>query len=346
MNSQRKDKPLWLKSITVMLIAVLCFLAILCGNAKSAMADETTTEDETVPVYCLYNRITSEHLFTRDVLEYNDWAEKYYTKKDYWEPEGIAWYANYDGMTNFVYRLYNPALGAQGKTSHYYTNDHDEIDNLRNNYGWEVEDTSKGFCAGGNVAVYTCYNENLGSAHHYTTDKTEWSGLSKHQWALEKSKNGSNGVFQVAKAGTKCSSTTDKTSNTGKSILHTWSSTKTNGKYVCSTCGVKSSINYLACTSHKWVAQYKTEQVAKYRSEEYNVCNWCRQEIPNYSGGAAEHAKAHALAGEYTGGHHTEVRQILDHYETEQVLDHYECSKCHIKGNWNENATKIVPLTD
>ena len=149
------------------------------------------------PVYRLYNKITSEHLFTTSKVEYDNYVALCKANKDFWIGEGIDWFApTATSGTKLVHRLYNPSLGAMGRSSHYYTADTTEISKLTKSYGWKDDGTSYQFRSGGNAAIYTCYNELLGSAHHYTANKSEWEGLAKYGWDLEKSKNGSKGVFQ------------------------------------------------------------------------------------------------------------------------------------------------------
>ena len=149
------------------------------------------------PVYRLYNMITSEHLFSTNKAEYDNWVVIGKNNKDFWIGEGIAWFAPTTTTgTKTVSRLYNAALGAMGRSSHYYTSDTKEIKSLTSKYGWKNEGSTYGFQSGGDVPIYTCYNEALGSAHHYTSSKTEWEGLKQHGWDLEKSKNGGTGVFQ------------------------------------------------------------------------------------------------------------------------------------------------------
>ena len=157
----------------------------------------TVEFEELVPVYRLYNMISSEHLFTTDKAEYDSWVAKSKTNSDYWIGEGINWFAlaNSDSQ---VTRLYNPALGAMGSTSHYYTSDAAEIQELTTKHGWQNEaNQGKTFGSGGTIPIWTCYNEGLGSAHHYTSSKSEWQGLKAHGWDLETTKNGSTGVFSA-----------------------------------------------------------------------------------------------------------------------------------------------------
>ena len=159
--------------------------------------------EEVTPVYRLYNMITSEHLFTSNKTEYDNWVAKCKKDQDFWIGEGIDWFApsSYDkSTTKEVYRLYNAGLGAMGRSSHYYSSNLTEIAKLKK-MGWKVE-SGQGYnnCfflsqQSSGVPIYTCYNEALGSAHHYTSNKSEWSGLSKHGWDLEKTKNGTTGVF-------------------------------------------------------------------------------------------------------------------------------------------------------
>lgn len=361
-------KELFVIALATFLLATLALVATptsayacedgTCGEDTSLTATTTDGTDGLVPVYCLYNRITSEHLFTTDKTEYNNWAEKYYfymyntSKKDYWEPEGIAWYANTSGT--FVYRLYNPNLGAIGHTSHYYTSDTTEIKELTSKHGWVQEDQSKGFYAGGDVAVYTCYNELLGSAHHYTTDKTEYSGLSKHGWNLENDKNGTVGVFKVAKAGTKCTSSKDVFSTTGTSVSHDWkkSSLEKNGQtyavWQCQTCGVISYTAYVPATTkyqHNWqsysektlVKDSYTYQREVTRIEEQMWCNNCGytmkgntdEDYADFNKHMDYELLSGAKYGWSSGG-----RAVFDHYETITVPAQYsyksgqKCTKC------------------
>ena len=148
-----------------------------------------------VPVYRLYNSVTSEHLFTTDKTEYDNWVLKSKNNEDFWIGEGIDWFAPTTGEK--VYRLYNPNLGLMGRSSHYYTSDATEVATLTSKYGWKKESESYGFMSGGDTPIFTCYNELLGSAHHYTSNETEWRGLAKNGWDIELSKNGKSGVFSA-----------------------------------------------------------------------------------------------------------------------------------------------------
>ncbi len=152
--------------------------------------------EECVPVYRLYNMITSEHLFTTQKNEYDSWVATSKIDGDAWVGEGVAWLSKTGGTP--VYRLYNAALGAQGQNSHYYTLDANEIKTLTTTHGWVQESLSLSgevFQSGGDSAIYTCYNQALRSAHHYTSSKTEWEGLAAHGWDLESAKNNSGTGF-------------------------------------------------------------------------------------------------------------------------------------------------------
>lgn len=154
-----------------------------------------------VPVYRMYNMITSEHLFTKNKTEYDGWVKKCEQDLDNWIGEGIDWLAPYkSSSTKTVTRLYNAGLGSMFRSSHYYTSDANEIASLKKNYGWVEDGEAYNFESGGSTAVFTCYNELLGSAHHYTSSETEWKSLKAHGWDLEESKSIKNGktvgVFQ------------------------------------------------------------------------------------------------------------------------------------------------------
>jgi uncharacterized repeat protein (TIGR02543 family) len=168
-------------------------------NNVTLDTDITVTWQRVKPVFRLYNMITSEHLFTTNKAEYDNFVELGKTDSEYWIGEGIGWLAPYEGET--VKRLYNPALGAMTRTSHYYSSDEEEIARLTSpEYGWQIDDSENWLTSGGDVAVWTCYNEDLGSAHHYTSSRTEWEGLASQGWDLEKSKNGESGAFQAVLA--------------------------------------------------------------------------------------------------------------------------------------------------
>ena len=154
---------------------------------------------EYVPVYRLYNQITSEHLFTTNKTEYDNFVKLCAEGKDVWIGEGIDWFAEVTPQTadaNTIRRFYNAGLGALGHSSHYYSNNEAEIATLLQN-GWVDDGADNYIQSGGNEAIWTCYNEALRSAHHYTSSKTEWEGLEIHGWALEKDKNGTTGVFKA-----------------------------------------------------------------------------------------------------------------------------------------------------
>ncbi len=159
---------------------------------------------EVAPVYRMYNMITSEHLFTTDKKEYDDWVAIGKKNKDYWLGEGVDWfspvsYVN-DTKTPKVYRLYNPGLGAMTRMSHYYTSSKTEMEDLCKNWGWkkETQFSGKDGCVflsddtGSGVPIFTAYSEALRSSHHYTSSSKEWKGLDAG-WDKERSKNVKNG---------------------------------------------------------------------------------------------------------------------------------------------------------
>ncbi len=151
----------------------------------SAVADlsglDFTFVDENkdvVPVYRLYNKKTSEHLYTINYGEFRDLPK--ITKGD-WVQEGIAWYAPKKSKTP-VYRLYNKKSG-----DHHYTTSKQEADTLVKRHGWTLETTAFYSDDARRVPLYRLYNGRLQRGqHHYTADSNERSVLSsKHGWKYE-----------------------------------------------------------------------------------------------------------------------------------------------------------------
>ena len=147
----------------------------------------TVNFERVTPVYRLYNKITSEHLFTTNKAEYDNFGTLLEQGSDYWIGEGIDWLAPKSG--NYVKRLYNAGLGAQLRSSHYYTSDATEIQDLVANQGWVEDSQENWFMSGGTTPIYTAYSEALGSSHHYTSSWNEWRGLDGG-WDKEEAKNG------------------------------------------------------------------------------------------------------------------------------------------------------------
>ena len=125
--------------------------------------------EEIVPVYRLYNKKTSEHLYTINYGEFRDLPE--ITKGD-WAQEGIAWYAPKKSNTP-VYRLYNKKSG-----DHHYTTDRGEADALCASFGWTLETTAFYSDDAKRVPLYRLYNGRLQRGqHHYTADANERDAL-------------------------------------------------------------------------------------------------------------------------------------------------------------------------
>jgi hypothetical protein len=145
---------------------------------------------EVAPVYRMYNSITSEHLFSTNKTEYDNFVKSAEAGQDYWLGEGIDWFTSVGQTDATVYRLYNSALGAQGRSSHYYTSDEAEVSKLTAaSAGWVLDDEVNYFKSAGDASIYTAYSEDLGSAHLYTSSYDEWSSLDLG-WDKETSKNG------------------------------------------------------------------------------------------------------------------------------------------------------------
>ncbi len=133
--------------------------AYFCKNHEISLGKLTLDTEITVtymrvsPVYRLYNMITSEHLFTTNKAEYDDFVEQGYINADAWIGEGVNWLAPITSTTKIT-RLYNAALGAMARSSHYYTKNESEIASLTKN-GWVAEDAINLYSAG-DVSIWTC----------------------------------------------------------------------------------------------------------------------------------------------------------------------------------------------
>lgn len=141
-------------------------------NPSSDLGTVVDYSVQGVPMYRLYNRVTSEHFYTasayeRDVLSRGDWNY-----------EGVGWTAPRSGSP--VYRLYNPGLG-----DHHYTPDYGEAYTLIAYNGWNYEGI--GWYSGGTVPLYRQYNPGLRvGQHHYMTNKYERDQNAKyHGWRNE-----------------------------------------------------------------------------------------------------------------------------------------------------------------
>lgn len=131
----------------------------------------------TVSVYRLFNRRTSEHLYTTSRSEYESLPRK--THGD-WVWEGVAWVAPKKSSTP-VYRLYNKGLG-----DHHYTTSKGERDALTRK-GWRYEGVAFYSDDSHRVPLYRLYNGRLKAGqHHYTTSKGERDSLVKKSgWRSE-----------------------------------------------------------------------------------------------------------------------------------------------------------------
>ena len=76
----------------------------------------TSYEPGAVPVYRFWNETTLDHFYTADSKEKNDVQNNYYTGKDDYVYEGIAFYVS--GYGTPVYRFFDPIC-----FNHFYTND-------------------------------------------------------------------------------------------------------------------------------------------------------------------------------------------------------------------------------
>lgn len=87
------------------------------GTAGTVM---TSYEPNAIPVYRFWNETTRDHFYTADKDEKEQVESNYYSGKDDYVYEGIAFYASgFAGVP--VYRFFDPV-----NFNHYYTNDFEE----------------------------------------------------------------------------------------------------------------------------------------------------------------------------------------------------------------------------
>ncbi|MBR5950887.1 MAG: hypothetical protein IKZ87_05570, partial [Actinomycetaceae bacterium] len=126
-------------------------------------------------IYRLYNIISGEHLYTKDVHEVSVLTQKC------WVNEGIGWVAPSWSQIP-VYRVYNPASG-----EHHYTLDTHEVEVLATKHGWKNEGIAWYSSQAKEVPIYRQYNQFLRiGQHHYTADRHEYDVLARdHGWVKE-----------------------------------------------------------------------------------------------------------------------------------------------------------------
>ena len=162
-----------LRPVFLVALALFALLSALANSPALALADA-----DGVPVYRLYNKKTSEHLYTINYGEFRDLPK--ITKGD-WVQEGIAWRAPKSSKTP-VYRLYNKKSG-----DHHYTISKQEANTLVKRHGWTLETTAFYSDDAKGVPLYRLYNGRLRRGqHHYTAAAQERNALtSKYGWVAE-----------------------------------------------------------------------------------------------------------------------------------------------------------------
>ena len=159
-----------LSKATGMLVALALALGLLCA-AQAVTTEEAYAAADTTPMYRLYNKWSTEHLFTSGKAEYDNLVKKG------WTGEGVAWLAPTSGDP--VYRLYNKWSG-----DHHYTTSKKEYDKCVRD-GWKGEGTA--FYSGGNRPIYRLFNPYVKSFfHHYTAGAAEQKNCIKAGWKDEK----------------------------------------------------------------------------------------------------------------------------------------------------------------
>lgn len=126
----------------------------------------------TTPVFRLYNENTGEHFYTINV------TETMQLKDIGWLYEGVAWYSPESGIP--VYRLYN-----SNGSEHFYTTDVSERNSLVS-VGWKYEGVSFYTDSSCNTDIYRLYNPNaISNNHFFTADVVERDDLISAGWIYE-----------------------------------------------------------------------------------------------------------------------------------------------------------------
>lgn len=135
---------------------------------------QSTSGNELVMMYRLYNPYSHEHLFTIDSLEKDKLASIG------WSFEGSVGKVGTHGEKGGVYRLYNKTSG-----EHHYTMDEDEVAHCVK-AGWINEGVKFFSVDEGELAMYSMYNPyEKEFYHHYTSDAGEMAKMVHDGWRKE-----------------------------------------------------------------------------------------------------------------------------------------------------------------
>ena len=152
------------------------------ADSDPACVEATIGEAGRVPIYRMYNTVSSEHLYTTSEAEYASCGKGAY--KD-WRAEGVEWLAPAKGQEGArpVRRLYNKGLG-----DHHYAAE-GEAKLLVEKHGW-VDEGVAFYTMDEGVAplgLHRLYNPGLTRGqHHYTASDGEAKALvSQHGWVDE-----------------------------------------------------------------------------------------------------------------------------------------------------------------
>ncbi len=129
--------------------------------------------NNTVPIYRLYNNQTGEHLYTPAAEEVSALVN------GGWTNEGVGWNAPRGGKP--IYRLYNPALA-----DHLYTSDDNEVRELTTSRGWIADFGGDPifYSTDSGTPIYRLYN-GQSQRHLLTRDAHEYSELPSRGWTPE-----------------------------------------------------------------------------------------------------------------------------------------------------------------
>ena len=163
-----------MRSVAALMTALATASLGLAGVATVATPGIANAATGTA-MYRLYNPVTGEHFYTRDLHE-----ATVQVASGAWNSEGIGWYAPPEGEGAPVYRL--GAKVGTGSAGHLFTTSKEEIDSAMATGQWN--DEGIGWYSKGTVSIFRQNNPATGQ-HNYTADLNEIKVITTEQGWVE-----------------------------------------------------------------------------------------------------------------------------------------------------------------